>query len=155
MACEFSAGTHQGSQLHARLQSGIEIGSYSIVRYSPIRARLHKLNLISMGIDKLATRVVANGEAAGYDSISVRQRSGAIQARSVNLGSIPAHEISYRPPIGRAFKYEMLTRERPFAGGSLVEILVAVARDDPPRPSRENARVSRELDRIVFANAIS
>jgi serine/threonine-protein kinase len=46
--------------------------------------------------------------------------------------------------------YEMLTGERPFAGTTLVDVLVAVARDEPPAPSRKNARASRELDRIVL-----
>ncbi len=46
--------------------------------------------------------------------------------------------------------YEMLTGERPFAGATLVDVLVAIARDSPAPPSKRSPGVSKELDRIVL-----
>jgi serine/threonine-protein kinase len=46
--------------------------------------------------------------------------------------------------------YEMLTGQRPFVGASLVEVVVAIARDVPDAPSKKVAHVPRALDRIVL-----
>jgi eukaryotic-like serine/threonine-protein kinase len=46
--------------------------------------------------------------------------------------------------------YEMLTGERPFAGASLVDVLVAVARDEAPRPSKRRPGIPSSVDAIVL-----
>src|SRR5262249_59510473 len=46
--------------------------------------------------------------------------------------------------------YEMLTGRRPFAGATVVEIFIALDRDEPAPPSKANPRVPAALERVVL-----
>ena len=46
--------------------------------------------------------------------------------------------------------YEMLTGQRPFSGRTVVELFIALDRDEPTPPSRRNTRVPAELERVVL-----
>jgi tRNA A-37 threonylcarbamoyl transferase component Bud32 len=48
-----------------------------------------------------------------------------------------------------AVLYEMLAGRPPFGGTNLLEIVLAVINEDPPRPRTVNSRLSRELETIV------
>lgn len=45
--------------------------------------------------------------------------------------------------------YEMLTGARPFGGATVVEVFIALDRDEPVPPSRKNRRVPAALTRVV------
>ncbi|MHC4914206.1 MAG: serine/threonine-protein kinase [Planctomycetota bacterium] len=49
-----------------------------------------------------------------------------------------------------AVLYEVLTGRSPFAGTNLLEIVLAVINEDPPRPRSVNSRVPRELETIIL-----
>jgi serine/threonine-protein kinase len=46
--------------------------------------------------------------------------------------------------------YEMLTGKRPFTGATVVELFIALDRDEPKPPSRVNPRVSAAVERVVL-----
>jgi serine/threonine-protein kinase len=46
--------------------------------------------------------------------------------------------------------FEMVTGRRPFDRATLVEMFVALDRDEPPAPSRLNARVPAALERVIL-----
>jgi len=48
-----------------------------------------------------------------------------------------------------AVLYEMLAGRPPFGGTNLLEIVLAVINEDPPRPRTVNPRLSRELETII------
>ena len=61
--------------------------------------------------------------------------------------------LPYRPQtdifaIG-VMLYEMLTGERPFAGGTTETLLAAIAVYEPPAPSVKNPNVHQDLDAVV------
>jgi tetratricopeptide (TPR) repeat protein len=46
--------------------------------------------------------------------------------------------------------YEMATGVRPFRGDSAMDVIIATARDEPPRPSTINAEVGSALERAIL-----
>jgi tetratricopeptide (TPR) repeat protein len=46
--------------------------------------------------------------------------------------------------------YEMLAGQRPFVGGSTIDVIAAITRDDPPRPSEKNASLPASVDDLVM-----
>jgi serine/threonine-protein kinase len=46
--------------------------------------------------------------------------------------------------------YEMLTGRRPFTGATVVELFIALDRDEPVPPSKANPRVPASLERVVL-----
>ncbi|EYF07304.1 protein kinase domain-containing protein [Chondromyces apiculatus] len=46
--------------------------------------------------------------------------------------------------------YELLTGRRPFVGATLVELIIAIDRDEPPSPSSIRSGVERDLERVAL-----
>jgi serine/threonine-protein kinase len=46
--------------------------------------------------------------------------------------------------------FELLTGTRPFAGATVVDVLVAIARDEPSPPSKRMPAIPRAVDRVVM-----
>ena len=99
------------------------------------------VKLMDFGVAKVAAvALTSTGQMLGSPAyMSPEQTQGdELDARSdvFSLGSV---------------LYEMVTGRRAFAGRSVPEIVIAVARDDPPAPSSLNPEVPSEVDVLMRA----
>ena len=110
-----------------------------------------RVKILDFGLAKLATRKPKLRSRAPRRPPGTQP--GVVMG---SVGYMAPEQVRGRPADHRsdlfafgAVLYEMLTGDRPFHGGSAVETLNSILKDDPPEPSRARSDVSPALDRVV------
>jgi eukaryotic-like serine/threonine-protein kinase len=98
-------------------------------------------------------RVEPVAGSAGADTVSLATQPGRVMG---TVGYMAPEQVRGQTVDSRgdifsfgAVLYEMLTGRRAFTGGSTVETLNAILREDPPGFQESSAKISPVLDRIV------
>jgi len=109
-----------------------------------------QVKLLDFGLAKVAS--VSGGGAV--ETAITETREGAIVGTPWYMSP---EQAKGRPVDARSdvfsfgvVLYEMLTGKRPFSGGTLVEVIIAIDRDEPPPPSAVSPRVPAELARVAL-----
>lgn len=116
------------------------------------------VKVLDFGVAKLTARGEEDINTAATVTRTIAS-DGALTAEGRIVGTVAymspeqatAQKIDARSDIFSfgAVLYEMATGTRPFAGDSSISTLTAVINEEPKRPSEINARIPRELERII------
>ncbi|HTO77047.1 MAG TPA: protein kinase [Thermoanaerobaculia bacterium] len=112
-----------------------------------------RVKILDFGLAKLAEIEGAEAPLTNAPTSDGGTQPGVVMG---SVGYMAPEQVRGRPADHRsdlfafgAVLYEMLTGDRPFHGGSAVETLNSILKDDPPEPSRARSDVSPALDRVV------
>jgi len=112
-----------------------------------------RVKILDFGLAKLAQTEEAEAPLTSAPTSGGGTQPGVVMG---SVGYMAPEQVRGRPADHRsdlfafgAVLYEMLTGDRPFHGGSAVETLNSILKDDPPEPSRARSDVSPALDRVV------
>jgi serine/threonine-protein kinase len=112
-----------------------------------------RVKILDFGLAKLAQTEGAEAPLTSAPTSAGGTQPGVVMG---SVGYMAPEQVRGRPADHRsdlfafgAVLYEMLTGDRAFHGGSAVETLNSILKDDPPEPSRARSDVSPALDRVV------
>jgi serine/threonine-protein kinase len=137
------AKAHRASVVHRDLKPdnvivGVD-GHAKVLDFGLARLRASRSGEASgVAASPFTETLTAEGQRVGTPAYAAPE-----QAKGEEVGP-PADVFAF----GVTF-YEMLTGQRPFAGGSLAELTRAIERDAPRAPSRVNPAVPDAFDRVV------
>ena len=117
------------------------------------------VKILDFGVAKLTARGEEEVDTTAATATRTMAGDLALTAEGRIVGTVAymspeqarAQKIDARSDIFSfgAVLYEMVTGTRPFAGDSSISTLTAVINEEPKRPSEINARIPRELERII------
>ena len=117
------------------------------------------VKILDFGVAKLTARGEEEVDTAAATVTRTMAGDAALTAEGRIVGTVAymspeqatAQKVDARSDIFSfgAVLYEMATGTRPFAGDSSILTLTSVIHEEPKRPSEINARIPRELERII------
>lgn len=120
-----------------------------------VLSRRDEVKVLDFGLAKQLEPETLSPEASTelQSAFATKTREGTVFGTPLYLSpeqakGVPVDERTDIFSLGSVF-YECLTGQSPFYAQSSIEICARILRDDPPLPSKINAEVTDELDRII------
>ena len=157
--------TASGKEMETRNALRIAAGIASAVAHAHRKGVIHRdlkpenvmlvgdaTRVLDFGLAKL--REIEGGMVYDAETESNMTEAGHMLGTPAYMAPEQARgkEIGFRADVFSVgiVLYEMLAGERPFVGSSAIDVIAAITRDDPPRPSEKNESIPTSVDDLVM-----